>query len=149
MTIQQLVDRLQEISLNHKDIKSFHVGNTWDQSSTKGDIYPAVWVEFPVLVTYELKNQKKYTFSFDVLALPKPDDTTDEMNMISHCEQIADQLLQAFQWKIANINIGALSGLTVKNINADIACGVRVDLEFYTNRECDYLNYFNEAMEKL
>lgn len=150
MTIQELVDRLKEISLAHKQIKSYHVGNTWDMAASKSsDIYPAVWVEFPVLVTYEHRNQKKYTFSLDILTLPKPDNTIDEMNKISDCERIADQLLQAYMKKIAGINVGTMSGLTVKNLNADIACGVRVDLEFYTNRECDYEDYFNEEMERL
>ena len=54
MTIQKLVDRLKEISLAHNQIKSYHVGNTWDMAASKSsDIYPAVWVEFHVLVTYE------------------------------------------------------------------------------------------------
>jgi hypothetical protein len=150
MTIQNIVDRIKEISLNHKEIKSFYVGNTWDMSASKSsDIYPAVWVEFPVIVTYNSTNQKTYGFSLDVLALPKQDDVYDEMLKISECERIADQLLQVFKLKIAGIGIGKMVGLTVKNINSDIACGIRVDIEVLTNKECEPLNYFIENMDRL
>lgn len=149
MTIQQLVDRIKEISLNHKDLKSFHVGNTWDMAASKSsDVYPAVWVEFPVLVDYTVKD-KTYTFSIDILALPKQDDVYDEMNVISQCEQIGDQLMQIMKLYIANITFGSMTGLTVKNLNSDIACGVRIDIKVNTNRECEPLNNFIEAMDRL
>ena len=149
MTIQEITDRIKEISLNHKQIKSFHVGNTWDMSASKSsDIYPAVWVEFPVLVEYTMKD-KSYAFSLDVIALPKPDNVYDEMNIISHCEQIADQITQVMKLYIKNITIGNATGLTVKAINADIACGVRIDIKVNTNRECEPLNNFIESMDRL
>lgn len=149
MTIQQICDKIKEISLNHKEIKSYHVGNTWDQSASKSsDIYPAVWVEFPVLCDYTFSN-KTYTFSIDVLALPKQDDVYSEMNVISQCEQIADQLLQVFKLYIANTNFSTMTGLTVKNLNADLAVGVRIDLKIITNRECEPLNNFIEEMVRL
>jgi len=123
------------------------VGNTWDMSTTKGDVYPAVWVEMPVLVEYTLKT-KTYTFSIDVISLAKSDDLNSELSIQSQCEAIADQLLQVFKLKIANMSEGRLTGLTVKNINADIATGVRVDVQFITNRECDPLNNFKELMTR-
>lgn len=150
MTIQELVNRIKEISLNHIEIKSVHVGNTWDMAASKSsDIYPACWIEFPVLVTYGTGSQKTYGFSIDILALPKQDDVWDEMNVISQCEAIVDQLTQVFKLKIAGIGVGRMTGLTVKNLNADIACGVRIDIEVITNKECEPLNYFVETMDRL
>jgi hypothetical protein len=149
MTIQEIVDRIKEISLNHKEIKFVNVGNTWDMAASKSsDIYPAVWIEFPVLAEYTPKD-KSYNFSVDVLALPKQDNVWDEMSVISQCEQIADQLTQAFKLYINNISIGRQTGLTVKNYNADIACGIRIDIIVRTNRECDILNNFIEHMDRL
>ena len=149
MNIQELTDRIKEICLNEKDIKSFHVGNTWDQSTGKAsDVYPAVWLEFPTLITYEMKD-KIYTFSMDVLMLPKQDDVWDELFKQSQCETIADILLQVFKLKIANLSVSSADGLTVKNLNADIACGVRIDLKFIVGRECDPLAKFNEKMDRL
>jgi hypothetical protein len=149
MNIQELTDRIKEICLNEEDIKSFHVGNTWDMSASKSsDIYPAVWIEFPILITYEAKD-KVYTFSMDVLMLPKQDDVWDELNKQSQAEAIADILLQVFKLKIKNLSVNTADGLTVKNLNSDIACGVRVDLKFIVGRECDPLAHFNETMDRL
>ena len=149
MNIEQLADRIKEICLNEKDIKSFHIGNTWDQALGKAsDVYPAVWIEFPTLITYEAKD-KIYTFSLDVLMLPKQDDVYDTLSKQSQCEAIIDILLQVFKLKIANLSINSADGLTVKNLNADIACGCRVDLKFVVGRECDPLSHFNETMDRL
>lgn len=143
MNIEATLERIKEITLAHNDVKSFYVGNTWDMSASKSsDIYPNVWVEFPVLIEYSLKD-KTYTFSIDVLMLPKQDDTWDEMLKQSQCEVIADQLLQAYKKYMANFNMGRITGLTVKNLNADIATGVRIDVEFITNRECSIEDNFN------
>jgi hypothetical protein len=149
MNIEQLTERLKEICLNEKDIKSFHVGNTWDMSTGKAsDVYPAVWVEFPILVDYEMKD-KIYTFSLDVLMLPKQDNTFDTLSKQSQCEAILDILLQVFRLKIANFSVNSATALTVKNINADIAAGCRVDLKVVVGRECDPLSYFRETMDRL
>jgi hypothetical protein len=149
MNIEQLTERLKEICLNEKDIKSFHVGNTWDMSTGKAsDVYPAVWVEFPILVDYEMKD-KIYTFSLDVLMLPKQDNTFDTLSKQSQCEAILDILLQVFRLKIANLSVNSATALTVKNINADIAAGCRVDLKVVVGRECDPLSYFRETMDRL
>ena len=149
MNIQTLTERLQEICLNHKEINSYSIGNTWDQAASKSsDVYPAVWQEMPVLVEYTLK-QKTYTFSLDVLMLPSQDNVSDELSKQSQCEVIADQLLQAFKLYIAHMSEGRLVGLTVKNLNADIATGVRIDIQFITNRECDIDDNFKEVMNRL
>lgn len=148
MNIQYFVNKIKEISLNHKQVKGFYVGNTWDQSNSKGDIYPCVWVEFPVLIDYSFKD-KQYTFSIDVLGLAKSDNTNSEMNVISQCESIADQLIQAYSKYINDCAVIRMTGLTVKNINADSAVGCRIDMQVKTNRDCDYLNNFKEVMVKL
>jgi len=147
MNINDIVKRIEEISLNHNLVKSFYIGNTWDASTGKGDVYPCVWTEFPVLIEYTPK-QKTYTFSLNVLMLANNDDTYDEMNKQSQCEVIADQLTQAYQKFINGIAVGRNVGLTVKNINADVATGVRMDLQFITNRECVIENNFKQVMTR-
>ena len=147
--IKTLVERIKAISLNHKKIKSFHVGNTWDMSLEKDDIYPNVWVEFPVLIEYSNTPRgavKTYTLSIDILDLATDDDTWSEMQVESQCEIIGDTLLQAFQKYINNFSNGRMTGLTVKNINADKAVGVRLDVQFQTNRVCDIEDNFKAVM---
>lgn len=148
MTIQDLIDRLQYICLNHVEVKSFNLGNTWDMSTGKGDDYVAVWIEQPILVEYVKQGQKNYRFSMDVLALAKNDNMPDTFKKQSECESIADDLLQAFSKYMKNFGLETATGLTVKNINADQAVGVRVDITINTNRECDFDTDFKEIMTK-
>ena len=149
MNINEIIQRMETVTLAHKVVKGFYVGNTWEMAASKSsDIYPAVWVEFPILVNYN-GNDKVYTFSFDVLMLPKQDDVWDELDKISQCEAIADQLTQAYKLKIKGVGFGRMTGLTVKNLNADIACGVRVDMDVTTNKECYPMENFKENLTRI
>lgn len=154
MTIEQIVSRMSEIALQHLLIKSVYVGNTWDNSASKGDIYNCVWIEFPVLVEYgntPNKQNKTYTFSFNVLGLPSLDSTVSEMEVISEMESIADNLGQAFNLYIKDLNVVRMNALSIKNVNADIACGVRVDIQVSTNRDlnaCGTNNFKSTLIKK-
>lgn len=150
MTIEEFITKATEIALNHKDVKSVYIGNTWDNVANKGDIYNCVWFEFPVLTNYTLKNKKTYTFSFNVLGLPKQDNTISEMEVISAMENISDDLLWAFSTVIPNMGVVSMNGLTLRNVNADIACGIRIDftLETTRNNACDPQNNFTLPMKK-
>jgi len=138
MTIQNLVDTCKDIALNKLDCKSFYIGNTFDMSLGKGDKYPNCWFEMPVLVDYNTVNKltKTFTFSIDFLELPKSDNTDDEILKISECEVLADKFLYYLKrdpdYKLMDIP----TGLSVKTINADNACGIRLDIKLYSNREC-------------
>ena len=138
MSIQELVDVCRDISLNKIDAKTFYVGNTWDMSTGKGDIYPAVWFEFPVLVDYTTVGplSKQLTFSIDFLTLANLDDTLDEIQMISHMEELADLFLLYLKKQKGFSLVDIPTGLTVKSINADNACGLRIDLRVNTGRVC-------------
>lgn len=136
MNINDLVEVIRDISLNKIDCKSFYVGNTWDMSTGKGDLYPNCWLEFPVLVTYSTTTNlsKEFTFSLDFLTLAKPDDVYDEINMISHMEELADDFLYWFKKDPDFKMIDLPTGLSVKSINADNAVGVRLDIKVNTGR---------------
>jgi hypothetical protein len=139
MTIQELVDLVKDLSLNSIEAKSFYIGNTWDQSSGKGDIYPCVWFEFPVMTAYQTVDviTKELTFSLDFLTLAKSDNTVDEINMISHMEVLADLFLYYLRQQKQYLSlVDKPIGLTVKNINADNAVGIRLDIKINTGREC-------------
>lgn len=154
MTIQQFIERASAIALNHKEIKSVYIGNTWDNSASKGDTYPCTWFEMPVLTAYTLKNKKTYTFSFNVLGLPKLDNTNSEMEVISSMESIADDLLWAFSTVIPFMGVVSMNGLTIKNVNADLAVGIRIDFTLETarfeavNGTCDPKSNFKSEMKK-
>jgi hypothetical protein len=143
MNIQDIIDKIQEISLKHKYVKSFNTGSVPDMSDSKSsETYPMVWFETPVLITYTNRREKRYTFALNVLSLAKPDDVKDEINMQSQCEVIADDILQTIQ-DSKDLGTENFAGLTVKAINSDLAVGVRIDLTIITNRTCDYKLNFN------
>lgn len=149
MSIQELTDKLREIGLNHNDIKSYYIGNTWNMSVSKSsDTYPAIWQELPILVTYNPNGQKEYTFSIDILMLAKQDNVDDELNKISQCEEIADDLLQAYKLYIKSLAVTSATALSVKNINSDMAVGIRLDIKFITNRTCSITSRFNREMTR-
>jgi hypothetical protein len=140
MNITKLVERCKSIALDNLEFKSVYVGNVWDHSTSKGDVYPCLWIEFPILVDYVLPGKsKQYSFSLTFLTLPELDDTEDEMNMISHLEEYADKFLQLlYEDKRLSI-VPSPTGLTVKAINPDVACGIRLDIRINTGRVCDPL----------
>ena len=138
MNIQNLVDLVKTIALDDIEVKSFYVGNNWDMSAGKGDIYPNLWLEFPILVDYTnvSKLNKQYTFSIDIITLAKPDDLLDEIHQISHMEELGDKFLQYLKQDRTFNLIDVTTGLSIKNINADNAVGIRLDIRINTPRVC-------------
>ena len=138
MTIQELSDKIKAIALDDVGLRSYYIGNTWDMSAGKEDTYPNLWLEMPILVEYSTQQKlyKTFTFSVDILMLPKLDDLPDEIDKISQCEVYADQFLHYLRQDSDFVIQDFPSGLTVKTINADQACGVRLDIKVNTGRVC-------------
>jgi len=138
MNIQNLVDLIRIIALDDLELSSFYVGNTWDHSAGKGDQYPCLWLEMPILVDYQAQTKlsKQYTFSVDILMLPKMDNLEDEISKISECEILADKFLSYLKLQTDFSLVNLPSGLSVKSFNADNAVGIRLDLKVNTPREC-------------
>lgn len=141
MNITKLIERCKSIALDDLGFTSFYVGNTWDHSTSKGDTYPALWFEMPVLVDYQVggKHSKQYSFSLTFLTLPELDNTEDEMDKISHLEEYADMFLQLLYQDKRFPIVPSPTGLTVKAINADVSCGIRLDIRVNAGRVCDTL----------
>jgi len=138
MNINELVEVIKDITLDDINCNSFHVGNTWDMSTGKADIYPNLWLELPLLVDYNNvgKPNKQFTFSVDIITLAKPDDVNDEIYQTSCMEELADAFLQYLKRNTDFHLIETSTGLSIKNINADNACGIRVDIRLNTPRVC-------------
>ena len=135
MTIDELKDIIKDIALDDVELKSFYIGNTWDHSAGKEDLYPCLWLEMPILTSYQIsgKMYKTHNFAVSILEFPKMDDTESEIINISKCEVYMDKFLQYMKSNGLN---PFPSGLSIKSVNADNACGVRVDLAITTPREC-------------
>jgi len=138
MTIQNLVDVVKGIVLDDLGMSSYYVGNSWDMSTGKADTYPNCWFEMPVLVNYNVQNKqyKTFVFSLDFLKLPEMDNTSDEILKISECEVLADKFLSYLKQDSDFSLVETPTGLSVKSINADNACGIRLDIRVNAKREC-------------
>ena len=141
MEILDLSEIISDISFNHLDFQSFRIGDRWDQSVTKGDGYPAIWFETPILTEYRLANKshKIFTFALDILMLPKLDDLESELTEISKAEVLADKLVW-YLHKCKSFSVTSVTGLTIKAYNADVACGIRLDIRIESSRVCVDLN---------
>lgn len=143
MTISELTENLKNLSLAHEDIRSFHIGETFDVATSKSsDKYPAVWLELPINTNYESR-RKEHSTAIDVVNLAESDDIEDQIRVTSNMEAIADQLLQKIIEVYRQLGINIQSGLTLRNFSDDDLCGVRIDLTFIVGRECDFTDKFN------
>lgn len=144
MTINEVVTHIKEIALKHKQINSFQAGMRYNSATGKGETYPQVWLETPVLINYTNQREKRYSFSINVLMLAKPDDYIDVVNKQSQTEEILDDILQGLQYIYKN-NMGYenIDGLTLENFSDDLAVGSRSDFTIITNRNCDSKNQFD------
>ena len=137
MNINDLIKKLEYIVLEKLEFEGMYLGNPFDHATGKGDKYPNVWLETPILTSYSItgKNTKEFNISLDFLYIPKLDNIPDEFNFMSHAEEKLDLFLQYLR-KDPDLSIVSASGLTIKSVNADLAAGIRLDLRITTGRYC-------------
>ena len=137
MNINDLIKKLEYIVLEKLEFEGMYLGNPFDHATGKGDKYPNVWLETPILTSYSItgKNTKEFNISLDFLYIPKLDNVPDEFNFMSHAEEKLDLFLQYLR-KDPDLSIVSASGLTIKSVNADLAAGIRLDLRITTGRYC-------------
>ena len=127
-----------------KQIKSVQSGNDYDVATSKSsDIYPAVWIELPVLIEYPDNKRKTFQFALNFLTLTKQDDLQSILNKTDDMEVLSDVFLQALSQRYEWFAIEDVSGLTLRNFSADDLSGVRIELTFTVGRECDFIDYFD------
>jgi hypothetical protein len=144
MNLSELITSIQDLALTHNEILAAQTGNVFDVATSKSsEVYPAMWIELPVLIDYNDNRKKNYTFALNFLTLCKYDDLLDAIQKTSDMEAIADEMLQAIQNKFQNIGISDIQAITLRNFSTDDLVGVRVDVTFYVGRECNYMENFN------
>ena len=144
MTIFELLNEIQTLALQHKQIETAQCGNTFDVATSKSsETYPALWIELPLLTRYVDRRKKTHSFSLNFLSLCKHDDLEDVINKTSDMEVIADEFLQALDDRFKNIGIDDITALTLRGFSDDDLVGVRVELTFVIGRECDYQESFD------
>lgn len=145
MNLGELLLFITETALSNTQIVSVQTGNVFEIAAKK-DKYPALWIELPALIDYNLESRKNFTFALNFLSLCKYDDIQDIINKTSDMEVCADSVLMALDESNECI-MEDITGLTLRNFSDDDLVGVRVELTFITSRVCDWQSNFVKPIE--
>lgn len=137
MTLESIKDIFKTVSLQHRDIKEFYVGDSFSVAVSPKTKYPIVFLEIPYNINYD-NNRRVKTFQFALLVLLKikQDDIVSSHKAISNAENIGDAILSKIQndhkseMIISNIN-----GLSLDQFSDDYLSGVRFEMTITVNRE--------------
>lgn len=144
MNLSDLIKNIQELALTHNQIEAVQTGNIFDVATSKSsEVYPALWMELPVLIDYNDVRKKTYTLALNFLSLCKSDDLLDAIDKTSDMEVVCDEVLQAINNKFQTIGVQDIQAITLRNFSDDDLVGVRVDITFVVGRQCDYMESFD------
>lgn len=132
MNLEQIKDKIQTISLSHKQIVDFDYGEDFLLATGKGSDYPLAFLEIPYSINYQLDNNRFKTFSFALLILMNPavDDLQDDHSSISEAETIADSIITTIQteFRTMGILLDTVNGISLREFSDDSVSGVRFDI---------------------
>ena len=148
MKLEGLKNYFKDISLSHKDIKTFIIGNNVDVTSKIRNDYPAFFLELPYYVSPVKYNYDNVTVAFNILMSTVIDDVDKNHYSISRSKEIGDVIIDYInsddnsEFKILNYNAVSISEFTDDSLS-----GFRYELTLMVPREtCDSTNfkaYFN------
>lgn len=92
-TLIQILDTLQNISINHNMVNDFFVGKI-DELTTKTRKYPLMWVDVSPSIPYEA--HKEYHFRLYIMDQEQKD-TSNRYEIQSDSEQVINDILVLFR----------------------------------------------------
>jgi len=137
MTLKEIVDAFNSVSLQHKSINEFYYGNSYDIAVSPKTKYPIVFLETPFNIDYsDNRRLKSYKFSLNVLFKTKSDNQKSSLSAISLAEDILDAILSKLQNDYQNkFIITGINALSLEDFSDDQLGGVRSNLTVSVNRE--------------
>jgi hypothetical protein len=150
MTLENLKDYWQTVSLKHKDVEQFLVGNNYDIANNTDDKYPLCFYELPYTVDMNLdKPIDTIQFAFNVFLYTKQDDINDSHQAISLAKAIGDAIIMKVKSDTSSgFNLTAANAISVREYSDDYVAGVRYDITITMKRDIctvDINEYFNDA----
>jgi len=149
MTLEELKDYWQTISLLHKDVLDFQVGSWYDAGVNHKQPYPLVWWEMPYSISYNADFPKRKDIvvcSMSVFLSTKIDDIIDAHQAISFAKSIGDAIITKARLDATEFIIQNVNAVTVREHSDDYVAGVRYDITITLQRdicEADINDYFN------
>lgn len=139
MTILEFKDLIKNLSLAHKDVKTFDYGSDFDIAADKENTYPQVFLELPFLCEYDLEVNHHYdevTIALNVLVNIAADDIDADFVAINYAKNIGDILIKYINEEIDEIKIQSSSSVSLREFSDDSVAGMRYDLVVLLPRIC-------------
>lgn len=150
MTLEQIKDAINSVSLSHKSIKEFYVGNRFDVGTYPSAKYPVAFLEIPYNIAYsDDRKFKTYNFAFLVLLRKDVEDIVDSHKAISKAENIGDAILSKLQNDYAQqFRINGINALSLDNFSDDDVAGVRYQLTITVIRNYSLPKCYSDQFEE-
>jgi hypothetical protein len=130
MTLNDVKNAFNKVSLQAIDIKEFYEGNAFDAAISPKTVYPITFLEIPYNINYpDDRKFKTYQFAFLVLKKIKQDSAEDAHNAISWAEELGDAILSKIQNDYKkDFLLTGINALSLDNYSDDYLGGVRYNL---------------------
>jgi hypothetical protein len=137
MSLEDLKDKVKCISLSHKYVESFYVGEDALIHLPIKVSYPSVFLEIPYSIPYTADRRfKEVNFALLVLDKGKQDDVEGDHKKISDCEQIGDAILAMLQGSLNNdVSFNNINGLSLREFSDNNLSGIRFEITARMKRD--------------
>lgn len=148
MTIDRLIELFRTVSLAHFSVKTFSTGERHEFAVDGDEIYAAIHLNQPLLISSNAVNIGKINYQLSLLVLDKTDVAElGEGEMLEKTRKIALDIIQFINDRYQNeIGITEWNMTTVTEYSDNMDCGVLVELRCETFNPinlCEYESSFN------
>ena len=142
MTLQEIKDTFQSVSLAHVAIKGFNYGQTFDIPNGGDNTYPFAFLEIPYLASYPERKYKTFNFALNILIATSPDDRVEDHQAISDAEEIGDAIITRIQTENKDLFFETITALSLNEFSDDDVAGMRFEFVVRTGRDfCNKESY--------
>lgn len=144
MTLEELKDYFKTLTLSHKDIKEFYIGNDYNQAEQITHKYPMVFYELPYYIDYNLNPNRQVDdlqVAFNVFVESNWDKIEKDHEAISRAKEIGDAIITYINFNATDFIVTRVSALSVREFTDDSVSGMRFELTLQFPRTfCDQTN---------
>lgn len=146
LSIEEIKNRIKDVSLSHKDITSYDFGETFDVANLKNASYPMCFLELPYFLSY-LEDRRFKTIQLAINILDRGDFEADREHtnsVISHMETVGDAIISKLENNYKDFKFDSIDGVSLRDFSDDNLSGIRFEVVIRTQRKyCGDKSYNN------
>jgi|AntRauTorcE11897_2_1112592.scaffolds.fasta_scaffold23044_3 uncharacterized protein with HEPN domain len=150
LTIEEIKNRIKQVSLSHEDIESFDFGESFDVANFKNATYPMCFLELPYLLTY-LDDRRFKTIQLAINFLGRGDFEKDREytnEVISNMELIGDAVITKLEQEYTDFKFDSVNAVSLRDFSDDSLSGVRYEVIIRTQRAFCTKRSYNSKFTK-